>query len=73
MFYFWKMWMKLLVEMMWIDVGFRFENSHQAGLGFSDEDWVDVNFTVGFWWVFIKLTLKKILILSIVLLKRRGI
>jgi hypothetical protein len=59
--------------MMWVDVDFRFENPHQAGLSFSDEEWIDVSFTVDFWWVFIKPTLKKILILSIVLLKRRGI
>jgi hypothetical protein len=34
--------------MMWVDVDFRFENPHQAGLSFSDEEWVDVNFTVDF-------------------------
>jgi hypothetical protein len=39
---------QLLVGMMWVGVGFRFENPHQAGLGFSDENWVDVGFTVGF-------------------------
>jgi hypothetical protein len=34
--------------MMWVGVGFRFENPHQAGLGFSGEEWIDVGFTVGF-------------------------
>jgi hypothetical protein len=34
--------------MMWVGVGFRFENPHQTGLSFSDEKWVDVDFTVGF-------------------------
>jgi hypothetical protein len=63
----------LLVEIVWVDVGFRFENPHRIGLDFSDEERFGVSFTVGFWWVFIKLTLKKILMLSIVLLKRRGI
>ncbi len=38
----------LLVGMVWVGVGFRFENPHQAGLGFSGEDWVGVGFTVGF-------------------------
>jgi hypothetical protein len=63
----------ILVEMMWIDVGFRFKNPHQAELNFSDSGGFDVGFTVGFWWVLIKTTLKKILILPIVLLKKRGI
>jgi hypothetical protein len=39
---------KVLVGMVWVGVGFRFENPHQAGLGFSGEDWVGVGFTVGF-------------------------
>jgi hypothetical protein len=39
---------KILVGMVWVGVGFRFENPHQAGLGFSGEDWVGVGFTVGF-------------------------
>jgi hypothetical protein len=38
----------VLVGMMWIGVDFRFENPHQAGLGFSDEEWIDVSFTVSF-------------------------
>jgi hypothetical protein len=33
---------------MWVDVGFRFENPHRAGLDFSDEERFDVGFTVGF-------------------------
>jgi hypothetical protein len=63
----------VLVEVMWVDVSFRFEKSHQAGLNFSDSGGFDVNFTVGFWWVLIKITLKKILVLSIVLLETRNI
>jgi hypothetical protein len=38
----------LLVGMVWVGVGFRFENPHQAGLGFSGGEWVGVGFTVGF-------------------------
>jgi hypothetical protein len=74
-FLFWNIFAQslILVGMVWVDVGFRFENPHQAGLGFSGEEWVGVDFTVGFWWVFTKPTLKKILILPIVLLKRRDI
>ncbi len=63
----------VLVGIVWVGVGFRFENPHQAGLGFSGEERFGVGFTVGFWWVFTKPTLKKILILPIVLLERRGI
>jgi hypothetical protein len=59
--------------MMWIDVSFRFKNSHQTELNFFGSGGFDVSFTVGFWWILIKITLKKILILPIVLLKRRDI
>jgi hypothetical protein len=38
----------VLVEMMWINVGFRFENPHRAELNFSDEEWFDVSFIVSF-------------------------
>jgi hypothetical protein len=65
--------LEILVEMMWVDVGFRIENPHQVGLGFSGSGGFGVGFTVGFWWVLTKTTLKKILILLIVLLKKRGI
>jgi hypothetical protein len=34
--------------MMWVDVSFRFENPHRAELDFFDEEWFDVDFTVGF-------------------------
>ncbi len=38
----------LLVEMMWVGVGFEFENPHQAGSGFSGSGGFGVSFTVGF-------------------------
>jgi hypothetical protein len=38
----------LLVEMMWVGVGFWFEDSHQAGLSFSGSGGFGVGFTVGF-------------------------
>jgi hypothetical protein len=38
----------VLVEIVWVDVGFRFENPHRDGLGFSDEERFDVDFTVDF-------------------------
>jgi hypothetical protein len=52
-FFSWVEWgrlfqMDLLVGMVWVGVGFRFENPHQAGLGFSGGEWVGVGFTVGF-------------------------
>jgi hypothetical protein len=59
----------LLVEIVWVGVGFWFENSHQAGSGFSGSGGFGLSFTVSFWWVLIKITLKKILVLSIVLLE----
>jgi hypothetical protein len=39
---------RLLVEIVWVGVGFGFENPHQAELGFSDLGGFDVGFTVGF-------------------------
>jgi hypothetical protein len=29
---------------MWVAVGFGFENPHQTGLSFSNEEWFDVRF-----------------------------
>jgi hypothetical protein len=40
--------LELLVGIVWVGGGFRFENPHRAGLGFSGEERFDVNFTVGF-------------------------
>jgi hypothetical protein len=33
---------------MWVDVGFRFKNPHQAELSFFDSGGFDVSFTVDF-------------------------
>jgi hypothetical protein len=60
---------ELLVGIVWVGVGFWFENPHQAGSDFSGGERFGVDFTVGFWWVFTKPTLKKVLVLSIVLLE----
>jgi hypothetical protein len=38
----------VLVGMVWVGVGFRFKNPHQAGLGFSGSGGFGVGFTVGF-------------------------
>ncbi len=38
----------ILVGMVWIGVGFGFENPHQAGSGFSGSGGFVVGFTVGF-------------------------
>ncbi len=39
---------EILVEMMWVDVSFRFENPHRTELSFSDEERFGVGFTVDF-------------------------
>jgi hypothetical protein len=39
----------ILVGMMWVGVGFRFKNPHQAGLSFSGSGGFGVSFTVSFW------------------------
>jgi hypothetical protein len=38
----------LLVGIVWVDVGFQFENPHRAGLSFSGGERFGVGFTVGF-------------------------
>jgi hypothetical protein len=51
---------------MWVDVGFRFENPHQAGLSFSGSGGFDVGFTVNFWWILIKITLVFVVIFVVI-------